>query len=81
MKGNSRGRGRSLFLEMFIGNRNRVCYQCSCELKLKDSVYWEQMNYGEINIDSSNGQNSLEPKPSRLGLAHFLNIVIRIRNK
>jgi hypothetical protein len=39
------------------------------------------MDFVEINIDSSNGHNELEPKRLGLGLAHFLNIVISIRNK
>jgi len=46
---------------------------------LKDSVYWEHMDCVEINTDSSNGHNCLEPKPLGLGLTHFLNIVIRTR--
>jgi len=58
-----------------------VCYQCTCELKLKDCVYWEQMDCVEINTDASNGQNNLEPKPLGLGLAHFVSNVIHIRNK
>jgi hypothetical protein len=35
----------------------------------------------EINTDASNGQNSLEPKPSELGLSYFVSNVIHIRNK
>jgi hypothetical protein len=58
-----------------------ICYQCSCELNLKDYVYWEQMDCVEFNTDASNGQNSLEPKPSGLGLAQIVSNVIHISNK
>lgn len=39
------------------------------------------MDCVEINKDASNSHNSLKPKPSRLGLTQFVNIVIHIRNK
>jgi len=39
------------------------------------------MDCVKINTDLSNGQNRLEPKSLGLGLAQFVNIVIRIRNK
>jgi len=65
----------------FIGLGTCICYQCSSELKLKDYVYWEHMDCVEINTYASNDQNSLEPKPSELGLAQIVNNVIHIRNK
>jgi hypothetical protein len=69
------------YWKRILESGNRVCYQCNCELKLKDCVYWEQIDYVKINTDVSNGQNSLEPKPSELGLSYFVSNVIHIRNK
>jgi hypothetical protein len=49
-----------------------------CELKLKDSVHWAQVDCVEINTDASNGHNSLEPKPLELGLAQIVSNVIHL---
>lgn len=78
-------RWASISAESIWELENAIYFVCMlpihCELKLKDSVYWEHVDCVEINTDASNGHNSLEPKPSELGLTQIVSNVIHIRNK